>query len=367
MKKRKDGRYLKQVLIGYTDEGKPRYKNIYGTTKSDVEQRAALFKAEFERGVAVTDENLTFGIWADKWLDTYKKNVSFNTFSMYKNVIEKHLKPALGTAKIKNIKKHHLQEILNDLISENKNSTARQVRLTLKQIFSQAQENEYIYKNPALNIQIPKTDKPKKRALTTDEIYLFTNADLEPDEKAFIFLILYCGIRRGEALSLTVSDIDFNNRKISVNKNLIFKGNDPEIKLSPKTDAGIRTLPIVDNLFDVLTEYLTDKTEYLFTMKNGKIMSKSSFRKFWDRIIDKTKNFADSTKKSIGDDVTPHIFRHTYATNLYHAGIDIKTAQYLLGHSSIQVTLDIYTHLENENISNTQDVLNKYFSQKSVN
>ena len=96
-------------------------------------------------------------------------------------------------------------------------------------------------------------------------------------------------------------------------------------------------------------------------------MSKSSFRKFWDRIIAKTKIYADSTKKSIGDDVTPHIFRHTYATNLYHAGIDIKTAQYLLGHSSIQVTLDIYTHLENENISNTQDVLNKYFSQKSVN
>ena len=286
---------------------------------------------------------------------------------MYRNVIEKHLKPSLTAVKIKNIKKHHLQEILNELISENKNSTARQARLTMKQIFSQAQENEYIYKNPALNIQIPKIDKPKKRALTTDEIYLFTNADLKPDEKAFIFLILYCGLRRGEALALTSSDIDLVNRKISINKTLIFKGNDAEIKLSPKTDAGIRTIPIVDNLFDILTEYMTDRNEYLFTMKNGEIMSKSSFRKFWDRIIAKTENFAETSKKSIGTDITPHIFRHTYATNLYHAGIDIKTAQYLLGHSSIQVTLDIYTHLENENNTKTQDILNNYFSQKSVN
>lgn len=104
MKKRKDGRYLKQVLIGYNDEGKPRFKNIYGTSKTEVEQRAALFKAEFEKGIAVTDENLTFGSWADKWLETYKGTVSYNTKNMYKNIIEKHLKPSLGTVKIKNIK-----------------------------------------------------------------------------------------------------------------------------------------------------------------------------------------------------------------------------------------------------------------------
>lgn len=96
MKKRADGRYLKQVLIGQKENGKPRYKNIYGTSKADVEQRAALFKAEYEKGVAVLDDNLTFDMWADKWLKTYKSNVQYNTYKMYENIIKTHLSPALG-------------------------------------------------------------------------------------------------------------------------------------------------------------------------------------------------------------------------------------------------------------------------------
>lgn len=236
----------------------------------------------------------------------------------------------------------------------------------LRQIFSQAQESEYIYKNPAASIQLPKQERKRKRALTSDEITLFTtNPDLSADEKMFVFLILYCGLRRGEALALTVNDIDMDNKKIYVNKNLIFKGNDSEIKLSPKTDAGIRSVPIVNNLTDILTEYIADKHDCIFTMKSEKTMSKSSFRKFWERIMSKTKAYAERTKKSLGDAATPHIFRHTYATSLYNAGIDVKTAQYLLGHSSIQVTLDIYTHLEKENIDKTQDILNNFFSQKT--
>ncbi len=97
----------------------------------------------------------------------------------------------------------------------------------LRQIFSQAQESEYIYKNPAASIQLPKQERKRKRkrALTSDEITLFTtNPDLSADEKMFVFLILYCGLRRGEALALTVNDIDMDNKKIYVNKNLIFKG-----------------------------------------------------------------------------------------------------------------------------------------------
>lgn len=370
MKKRADGRYLKQVLIGQRENGRPRYKNIYGTSKADVEQRAALFKAEFEKGVAVLDDNLTFYTWADKWLKTYKSNVQYNTYKMYENIIKTHLKPALGSYKIKNIKKHHLQETINNLIAQNKYSTARQARLTLKQIFEQAVQNEYVYKNPAAGIALPKQPKTQKRALTQQEINLFTAAELEPKEKTFVFLILYCGLRRGEALALKASDIDFENRKISINKSLIFKENNSEIKNIPKSEAGIRVLPIVDDLYDALYDFANDKTDYIFTMENGKIMSKSSFRKFWNRIMAKANEAAQKEKMQLNPDITPHIFRHTFATNLYYAEIDIKTAQYLLGHSSIKMTMDIYTHLESEDTSKAQDILNQFYrksSQNSVN
>ncbi|MCI5892237.1 MAG: site-specific integrase [Clostridiales bacterium] len=370
MKKRADGRYLKQVLIGQKENGKPRYKNIYGTSKADVEQRAALFKAEYEKGVAVLDDNLTFDMWADKWLKTYKSNVQYNTYKMYENIIKTHLSPALGSYKIKNIKKHHLQEIINNLIAQDKYSTARQARLTLKQIFDQAVENEYVYKNPASGIALPKQPKTQKRALTQQEVNLFTVADFAPKEKTFVYLILYCGLRRGEALALKTSDIDFENRKISINKSLIFKENDAEIKNMPKSEAGIRVIPVVDDLYDVLYDFANDKSGYIFTMENGKIMSKSSFRKFWNRIMNKVNEAAQKEKTPLSEDITPHMFRHTFATNLYYAGIDIKTAQYLLGHSSIKMTMDIYTHLESEETSKTQDILNQFYkksSQKSVN
>ena len=112
----------------------------------------------------------------------------------------------------------------------------------------------------------------------------------------FVFLILYCGLRRGEALALTVNDIDMDNKKIYVNKNLIFKGNDSEIKLSPKTDAGIRSVPIVNNLTDILTEYIADKHDCIFTMKSEKTMSKSSFRKFRENYV-KNKSICVAHKK----------------------------------------------------------------------
>lgn len=102
-------------------------------------------------------------------------------------------------------------------------------------------------------------------------------------------------------------------------------------------------------------------------------MSKSSFRRFWDNIMDKINTAAGGqnwNKRSknvnriiaISSDITPHIFRHTFATTLYNAGVDVKTAQYLLGHSNIQVTLDIYTHLEKINNNSVTEKINNYFN-----
>jgi len=98
----------------------------------------------------------------------------------------------------------------------------------------------------------------------------------------------------------------------------------------------------------------------LFTMQNGQLVSKSSYRKFWHKIIESLNNAIGGTEtiKPVID-LTCHILRHSYATNLYHAGVDVKTAQKLLGHSSISVTMDIYTHLTIDN-KDIQEKLNRY-------
>ncbi len=117
-----------------------------------------------------------------------------------------------------------------------------------------------------------------------------------------------------------------------------------------------------NNLVKELGIYIqTLKTEILFPMDNGKYMTKSSFRKFWDKII-----ICINEQMEEKTDITPHTFRHTYATNLYRSGIDFKKAQYFLGHSSLQMTMEVYTHLDKQQLTDEIDKLNDYLEKEML-
>lgn len=372
-KKRPDGRYATSFIIGYTDDGRPKRRVLYGRTILELDKKVADFKSLQNKGIVINDQNLTVEAWSNKWLELYKRDKEHNTYEMYKNAVETHIIPKIGTLRLNALKKHNLQEMLNDLVQDGKQRTAEIVKLTMQQIVKQAICQEYIYKDVAAGLSLPKHKKATKRALTDAELALIRSADLSPNARIFLDILYYTGLRRGEALALTVGDIDLVNKTLTVNKNLVFAGNKGEIKQSPKSDAGNRTLPIPSPLIKKLTEYIRQLNNiYLFTMSDGSLMSKSSFRRFWDSIVDSlnvaaggSKCSRDNAVRLIAPDITPHLFRHTYATSLYYAGIDIKTAQYLLGHASIQMTLDIYTHLDNSKITSANSKLDGYFSNQN--
>lgn len=379
-KKRSDGRYATSVLIGYTDDGKPKRKVLYGKTILELDKNVADFKSLQNKGIVINDDGLTVGQWSEMWLKLYKADKAYNTYEMYRRTVNNHILPTIGNIRLSALKKHHIQELLNSIVQDGHARTAELVRLTLSQIIKQAIIEEYIYKDVSVGLSLPKKEKPVKRALTDSEKALVQQADLDTKERAFIDLLYYTGIRRGEALALMVSDIDFVNKKITVSKNLVMKNNASEIKPSPKTFAGNRDIPIPDRLIETLKAYIsTISSIYLFTKQDGNLMTHSAFRRFWDNIIDKLNIAAGGRKfkrtdlqgnnitavQLIAKDITPHMFRHTYATNLYYAGIDIKSAQYLLGHSSIQLTMDIYTHLDNSKIMSAGDKLNSFFDSQN--
>lgn len=373
-KKRPDGRYATSTIVGYTDDGKPKRKTLYGRTIMELDKKVAEFKSLQNKGIIINDEGMTVEQWGKKWLELYKSAKEYNTYTMYQNVLNKHIIPQLGDIRLNALKSHHIQELLNDIIQKGHHRTAEIVKLTIKQIIQQAIINEYIYKDVSLKVSLPQSKKKEKRALTTEEKLLIEKSKLTQKERVFVDLLYYTGARRGEALALTVKDIDFINRKLIINKNLVLKDSQSDIKNSPKTDAGNRLIPLPTKLLSELKEYLANVSSiYLFTKQNGELMTKSSFRRFWDNILDKMNIAAGGDKFSrsetairlVSKDITPHIFRHTYATNLYYAGIDVKTAQRLLGHSNIQITLEIYTHLDNSNISTASDILNNYFDNQN--
>lgn len=368
-KKRKDGRYLVQILAGYKPDGKPKYKSIYAYTTPELEKKVAQFRDEMEKGIHIDDKNMTVEKWANEWLKTYKTSVEYNTRRMYENVIRVHIEPNIGHYKLKDLKSHHVQFLLNQLIEDGKDQTAEKVHLTLKQIFDQAVKNEFVYKNIMLNVEYKRKSRPPKRALTDGEMNIILKADLPKKEKVFVVLLLNTGLRKGEALALTRNDIDLKARTITVSKSLLFKKNEVEIKM-PKSKAGNRIIPITNELFDCLSDYIkTLDGMCIFPMRGNKLITKSAFEHMWARILGALNVAAGGTNgklevKKIAKDITPHIFRHSYATLLYRAGVDIKTAQYLLGHSSLQMTMDIYTHIDEDKKQIEINKFNQFMTNK---
>lgn len=271
-----------------------------------------------------------------------------------------------------------MQEMLNEIVDNGTLRTAKLVSLTIKQLLNQAVDNELIYKNVANNISVPKYEAPEKRSLTPAELKLFEDAELTEKERAFIAVIRYCGLRRGEALALTQNDFDFVNNILHVSKSVAYIDGKPQIK-EPKTKAGIRDVPMPNKLRNIILAYAKNLDGiYLFPSSTSYIMTKSSFRRFWEDILDRVNACAggfgyktrDKDQKKLilinqNNDITPHIFRHTYASDLYAAGVDLKTAQTYLGHSSISMTINICKRLNKKTKQENKQKICNYF-EKSV-
>ena len=350
--KRPDGRYATSIIIGHAN-GKPQRKFFYGNTVRELEDKVAEFKSLQNKGIVIDDEGMLLQDWATQWLELYKSQKSYNTYSMYKNAIDKHINPAIGNIRMKQLKKHNIQELLNKLTKDDHYRSAEIVKLTMKQIVSAAIDEQYIYVDITRGLSLPKKPRKEKRALTDTEYDKLKNARLTPKQRLFVDILLYTGLRRGEALALTPNDIDLGKRTISVNKTLIYKGNEPVIKQTPKSNASLREVVIPDILLESITDNLPHcGSEYIFTMeKSDKLITQSSYTKFWAAI---------AKAAELPNDVTAHILRHNFATKLYYGGVDVKTAQKLLGHANIQITLDIYTHLADDN-NETTDKINSIF------
>lgn len=341
IKKRADGRYCKQILVGYHPDGRRKLKTIYGQTIKEVEKIERKIKTQLDNHTYIEDCKITVGEWAKIWLETYKRGLKPNTYNVYKYCISAHF-DEIKDISLTDLKLTHLQIIVNNIVRVPNIRAAEIFKSTISQMLDKAVENEMISKNVAKKILIPKKHRKEKRALEDSEIKDILSLDIPLMTRCFIKIMLYCGLRRGEAWALTKDDVDLKNKYITVSKTVYFDTTIGRKTLvgTPKSRSSNRHIPMPDILFDDLQKYLsTHKGKYLF---DGELLKDYQFRKMWDSFI----NLYRSSYDNVRDDITPHIFRHTYATMLYNAGVDIKTAQYLLGHATIQMTLDIYTHLQ---------------------
>lgn len=342
-KKRKDGRYQRKVTLS---DG--RQKIVYGKTLAELNAAADALRDEDRQGIKIGDNTLV-GEWAKIWLEKYKSNLRPNTKVMYRNAYNKHIMDEIGNMLLRDVRPIHIRQIMAN-ISLSSESLQKKVLITLRQLFISAQQNRLIVKDPTEGIKTtPHTVPEKVKYLTIEESKMLLEKVEDIRAKTFIGICLFCGLRREEALGLQWGDI--KEGTLTVNRALAFAGNQPDPSQELKTAASHRTIPIPKVLSQILKD--TPKTGiYVITKADGAPMTLIAFRRMWDKV-----------RLSVPFEVRPHMLRHTYATNLYYAEVDLRTAQYLLGHSSITMTAKVYTHLEAKDGLAAADKINLQFSE----
>lgn len=385
LQKRSDGRYKKQVYLGKDINGKRLYKTVYGKTQKEVEKKCNEVRSQIDKGLDLGTQKDTFGMWANKYIQSKRSSVGERTVMGIKGSL-KHLS-ALNDKEITKIKPQHIEDILINLATRAEKPLSRKTLTDIKNnafgVFRLAIKNRVMDFNPASVIDVPKgTGSTKREALTDEQIQWITETPHNAQTAAM--LMLYAGLRRGELIALTWSDIDLKNGTIRVNKAAEYINNKPVVKPMTKTKAGMRLISIPK----ILVTYLMsiEKKSLIVCTLNGDPMTEGSFRRMWESYMnllnEKYGNFGidRSTIKKNGerksrfapgglpikiDTFTPHQLRHTYASMLYMAGVDVLTAKEQLGHSDIKTTLNIYTHLDSIYKKHSMEKLDEYLQKSS--
>ena len=349
---RKDGRYQ----TSYVDDKGRHY--IYDRDPEKLWEKLQALQEKKET---------TFADVANLWELEHREEITVRTWSNYaphySAIIHKHGKKSFSSVTALDVVNH-----LSQAKSEGYSATVvNSIRSLYRMIFDYAVVHGYAAYNPVSSIKLPRGLHRGKRIAPTDEQISIICANVDKPFGLFPFFLLCTGVRKSEALALNWDDINFIRREINISKSLDYtNGAKPKIK-APKTEAGIRIIPIVDVLYEQLQKAYAQRTYNLVfpstpsnKSKGGELMPERAYEGAWLRYCRSVGLINSAGKPSI----TAHNLRHGTATLLFEAGVDELTTQKILGHSRIEITREIYTDLRlakaKESFSKFNSKMNNY-------
>lgn len=327
----------------------------YQVSYSDAEGRHYLYDRDPERlwhrlNDPPEPEVITFEGIADAWSRRHWERIGYKTAEAYTAPLRR-LKEQFGSVPAEDVTAADISAYL--AVQGKQGYSRRSVQMSrdiLNMIYNDAIVSGQIRWNPCAAAVMPRNLASAKRGLPEDAAIEAVKRGRDAPFGLFALICLYSGLRRGEALALRYEDIHRDTRTITVDKAVEFVGNDPQLKC-PKTKAGTRDAV----LLDVLADAIPAGEGYLFPNAQGGLLTKMQYRKRWE-----------SYCKAIGYTLTAHQLRHGFATILYEAGVPDKDAQELLGHSTITLTRDVYTHIRQARREETAERLNTFMSAGDV-
>lgn len=353
---RKDGRYQAR----YTNRFGKR-QTIYAKTYSEITKKLRNELYEDEKQLNVVTSNMTLDEWFEVWIGTCKKNCRDTTKHTY-SIQYNRLRNELGWRKLKNLNLVIIQMAFNNLKTD---ASRRDCKAVLVDMLNRAVEANLLNRNVAVSVKtkIENKEKVEKRVLSEQEtqiLFEFTrNGRLYP----LLVLALNTGMRIGEIIGLTWDCVDLQNGIIHVEKTLCYIPNNGTAIYEfhpPKSKAGKRNIPMSKLVKEVLQEQRIWRNDVqkrfepqegfedlVFTSKTNHPIHPANVKGAINYMVKKI-NAEDVGIKI--EHFTPHSFRHTFATNCIAKGMRPKTLQKLLGHNSLQMTMDLYCHVRDETI-----------------
>jgi len=347
---RKDGRWEGRYVIGYDEKGLPKTKNVLAKTKRECEQklkelRASLKGAEPEQPKA----DVTFGAWLDHWYQNdCKPAIRAKTQADYENRIYQHIIPELGNIPLAKLTPGDLQQFYIRLKQGGRllrraeygpglsDRMVKSCHVTCRVALDKAVAQGLILKNPANFCKAPATHPKEMQVLTQEEMQRLLIQAKEDGCFELLLLELSTGLRRGELLALRWDDLDLATGELRIERQ-VQRVKGELIVTQPKTKASSRSIILPAPTLDVLKSYRQNvDSRWIFPSprKKDSPLDPSAVRK----------KLAAVLERAGCKHVRFHDLRHTFATSLLEAGVDIRYIQSLLGHSSISIT-QIYTHV----------------------
>jgi integrase len=349
---KKSGKWMARYTVE-TPTG-PKRRTIYADTRKVAAEKLAKALSQRADGIVVDDKNLTVGEYLDRWLsDCVRGTVRESTYSRDRYLVTNHVKPSIGRVKLKYVNALHLQGLYRERMESGlSGSTVQKIHHVLHKGLKQAVRWALIPRNPADDVKAPTPTPKEMHPLSADEARRLLEVASESGDRleALYVLAVHTGMRRGELLGLKWEDVDLDGRfpTIRVRRTLTRNGTSYVLG-EPKTKKSRRTVRLTPQAIEVLRCHRVRQAEkklrvgslyqdqgLVFAGEGGGLINPSNLRQ---------RSFTPLLKRAGLPQITFHDLRHTCASLLFQRNVHPKFVQELLGHASVAITLDTYSHM----------------------
>ncbi|MBC8065832.1 MAG: site-specific integrase [Chlorobia bacterium] len=367
---RKDGRWEARITTGYKD-GKQIRKCIYGKTRQEVATKLSVALAQVQRGQTLPDESITVKAFLDSWLEgTAKARLRANTYNRYKQLITLHICPMIGREKIARLSPQMAQRLWTDLQRNGLSArTVIQVRAILRVALNQAVRHGLTQQNAAALSDAPKAIAFKPTFLNPEQAETLLAKVKDHRLEALVTLALTTGMRIGEVLGLTWGDIDLEGKSLAIRQQQQRVGKELTV-CAPKTERSSRSIPLTQMAVDSLQRHrdmqvalIRDRmaeghilSGRVFTNEKGAPLENSTVLRQFQRLVDEAKL----------PRMRLHDLRHSCATLLLSKGVHPRVVMEILGHSTIAMTMNVYSHVVPEIARDAANAMESVFAPKAA-